>query len=170
MKLDLPVMACFLVAGAALQCICPALPLPVPLKLPLLVAVVAYYAVNRPPQMAVAAAFWAGILIDGTGGLSAGFSSIALALAAGFAFLCRKALFETQVFAPSATGLVSSFLLLLVQYASLGAGRPPFGAALLSIAIVSLCMIPVSVAFGFFANNVELMAGNVEPPKEVGVI
>lgn len=79
MRLDLPVMLVVLACAAAAQDLLPGMP-GTPLKIPFLTGVVVYYALNRPPVLALVAALWAGMLTDGAGGLPGSCTSVFLFL------------------------------------------------------------------------------------------
>lgn len=170
MKLDLPVLLLLLLPAAAIQTLLPPLPLPVPLKLPLLPAVALYYALEREWAIALVAALWAGILTDALGGVPGGTSSLLLLFLACGLLPARKVLPEDSAFPAAAAGAATALVLGLAQYVSMlrrWETPPAFFASLASLAALMVLSAAVAVAVFPFARRLDLLAGNVEPRNEV---
>lgn len=171
MKLDFPVMAFSLLLAAALQALLPA---PhggaLALKLPLLPAVALYYVLHRQGVLGLFAAVWAGILLDATGSIPAGTSSMTLLVAAVAVISLKKYIPESSVPIAGLLGMALTFALVIVQYCALMA-RTPFSAPPSLLLRPLTALLPLSFLAAplviFCLGRIDLAAGNVKPRKEV---
>lgn len=81
MRMDLPVLGVLLALAVAAQDLLPGIP-GGSIKIPFLLGVAVYYALNRPWALALLAAVWSGWLTDGPGGLPGACTSMFLLLLA----------------------------------------------------------------------------------------
>ncbi len=170
MKLDLPVLLLLLLPAAAIQTLLPPLPLPVPLKMPLLPAVALYYALEREWGIALVAALWAGILTDALGGVPGGTTSTLLFFLACGLLPARKVLPEDSAFPAAAAGAATALVLGVAQYISmlrLWETPPAFLASFASLAAVAILSAAAAVLVFPLARRLDLLAGNVKPRNEV---
>lgn len=171
MKLDFPVMAAsILVAGAVQSLLPPPHGAELALKLPLLPAVALYYIMRRQAPLGIFAALWAGIIIDATGAIPAGTSSVTLAFVAAAVIPLKKYMPEASILASGAAGAATVLLLVVAQYCALRV-RTPFRAPATLLLRPLGTLLPLSFAFAplvaFCLARIDLAAGNVKPEKEV---
>jgi rod shape-determining protein MreD len=171
MKLDFPVMAAALLVSAAAQSLMPPLHgAALALKLPILPAVALYYAMRRDNALGLLAALWAGILIDATGAVPAGTSSVTLALIAAAIIPLRQYIPEASALASGVAGVATVLLLAVVQYCALRV-RTPFRAPPYLLLRPMATLLPLSFVVAplvaFCLSRIDLVSGNVKPRKEV---
>ena len=167
MKLDLPVMLVLLTCAAAAQDLLPGMP-GTPLKIPFLMGVAVYYALNRPPVMALVAALWAGMLTDGAGGLPGSCTSVFLFLAALALRPLRRLLLDGSFIGVVVAATALALLEALWQWA--WAAVTPCGGPWRACGALAL-LLPSGAVAGAAAYMVGRMldrfAGNVRPHREV---
>ncbi|MBQ7722253.1 MAG: hypothetical protein IJT64_05050 [Kiritimatiellae bacterium] len=171
MKLDFPVMAAALLLAAALQSLLPPLHgSALALKLPILPAVALYYVLQRQMPLGIFAALWAGILLDATGAVPAGTSSVTLVIVAAAVMSLKQYMPEASVTVSGLVGMVTVLLLVVVQYCALRT-RTPFRAPPYLILRPLATILPLSFVatplIAFCLSRIDLAAGNVKPRKEV---
>ncbi len=165
-RLDLPVLLMLLLGAAALQMLLA----PLPLQVPLLVAVAAYYALGHTLAQSLVVALWAGLLHDAQGGLPPLTSALTLAGLVLLLSIWREALPESNVWLNGILSALGALLLALVQIVVVargGGGWPLTWQMLWWL----LALLPAGMAAGALAWSaawrLELLAGNIAPRKEV---
>lgn len=172
MKLDLPMMLFYLLAAAGLQTLLPPVPCePVALKVPFLPCVALYYVLDRPWPMALTAALWAGIFTDALGGLPCGTTTLPIFLLSVAILAIRRLQPEGSLLPAVFLGPSMVMLLMLVQ--AIVVRRtfetpPPFLRSLKTVVVNTAIVAVISPLFVALARKLDLIAGNVEPRKEIG--
>ncbi len=110
------VMTFMLLCAAVLQSILPPFVLLANTKLPLLLAVVLYYALNRDLHMAVVAGFFAGCFQDILGDAPLGYSALCFCVISLATGCFRRAVMSESVIAQSVFGAVSGAVATLCLY------------------------------------------------------
>lgn len=172
MKLDLPIMIVSLLTVSALQSILPALPLGVNVKVPILVAIVVYYALDREWALSLVASVFAGILTDSLGGLQAGVTACFFLVCTLILLPFRKDIANKAYFAPLTIGFLVSVFLLFYHYicvlVSSEARGPSIFYVLFAMLVIGTLSAVVTMGVVSVMRKIELTAGTVEPRKEIG--
>lgn len=167
---ELAVMLILLPAAAVLQTLLPPLPGCL-LKPPLLPGVAVYYALRRPPQRALVAALWAGVLCDGLGGVPAGVSSCCLAVVAVLLLALRRVLAADSWLTAALAGAAAAPLLAACQAAALRRQwetAPGAGVLLAALLAMAAAGAPAAVAAVAAGQTLDGWAGNLPRKKEIG--
>lgn len=166
MRLDLPVMLVVLALTAAAQNLLPGMP-GSPLKVPFLSGVVVYYALNRPPVMALVAAIWAGWLTDSVGGLPSSCTATFLLLLSLLLRPLRGFLLEGSFAGVVAAMTVGALLQALWQ---LTWARLVLPGSVWRVAGDLVLLLPAGAMAGAVAymlgRTLDRFAGNVRPQEE----
>jgi len=167
MRLDLLVMLVNLALSAAAQDLLPGLP-GTPLKIPILMGMVVYYALNRPLVMAAVAGLWAGWLTDGAGCLPGACTSTFLLLLAMVLRLLKTMLMDGSFAGVIVAATASALLQALWQLSWTRLALP--GETWRVVGDLALLLpsgaIAGVIAFGM-GRFLDQCAGNVRPREEV---
>ena len=172
MKLDLPVMIAALLVAAALQDTLPGIPCPASqataAKVQLLPAVALYYILDRPWQMALCAALWAGLLTDALGFLPAGTTTLPLLISAILGVAFRDATKRRPILRIFFEGTVLLAFVFASQRLRMAlASIMPLSAS--AIAAEAIRTIPPAAIFATVAfqilSRIDLLAENVSRVK-----
>ena len=140
-------------------------------KIPVLLGVATYYALHRPLAMAVFAAAWTGILMDSIGGGLTVISSWILVLMALLVAAVKDVAPEGSVATATLLGAIMAPIIYICQLVALvqsGAITMPnwtyFTTHLLLLFPTGAA---VSALVAFAGLRIDLLAGNIKPPKEI---
>ena len=167
MRLDLPVLAVMLALAAASQDLLPGMP-GTSLKVPFLLGVTIYFALNRPWALALLAAVCAGWLTDGPGGLPGGCTSTYLLLLALVLRPMRKLLLDGSFAGVVAATTGAALLQALWQLAWARLALPTGGWRMAGdfVLLLPSGAIAGTAAYGL-GNLLDRFAGNVKPREEI---